>query len=100
MAERRSLNHSMDDNDVHPKVVAEFEDSALLKVFGQSGLGIIPIPSAIEREVKSQYGMQLVGRVEEVVDRFFAISVENRVHHPAALAIVKQARSKIFDNQE
>lgn len=99
-AVRRSLNHWMDDNDLHPKIVAEFEDSALLKVFGQSGLGIIPIPTAIEKEVKTQYGMQLVGRVEDVVDRFFAISVEKRVHHPAALAIVKQARSKIFDTRE
>lgn len=96
---RRSLNHWMDDNDLHPKIVAEFEDSALLKVFGQSGLGIVPVPTAIEKEVKTQYGMQLVGRVEEVVDRFFAISVEKRVHHPAVLAIVKQARSKIFDTE-
>lgn len=99
-AVRRALNHWMDDNDVHPQIVAEFEDSALLRVFGQSGLGIIPIPTAIEKEVKSQYGMQLVGRLEDVVDRFFAISVEKRVHHPAVLAIVKQARSKIFDNKE
>jgi len=96
-AVRRSLNHWMDDNDIHPKIVAEFEDSALLKVFGQSGLGIVPIPTAIEKEVKSQYSMQLVGRLDEIVDRFFAISVEKRVHHPAVLAIVKQARSKIFD---
>ena len=98
-AVRRALNHWMDDNDVHPKIVAEFEDSALLKVFGQSGLGIVPIPMAIEKEVKTQYGMQLVGRLEDVVERFFAISVEKRVHHPAVLAIVKQARSKIFENE-
>ena len=99
-AVRRALNHWMDDNDVHPKVVAEFEDSALLKVFGQSGLGIVPIPTAIEKEVKSQYGMQLVGRLDDVVERFFAISVEKRVHHPAVLAIVKQARSQIFENTD
>lgn len=96
-AVRRSLNHWLDDNDIHPKIVAEFEDSALLKVFGQSGLGIVPVPTAIEKEVKKQYEMQLVGRLDEVVDRFFAISVEKRVHHPAVQAIVKQARSKIFD---
>ena len=97
-AVRRSLNHWLDDNDIHPQIVAEFEDSALLKVFGQSGLGIVPIPTAIEKEVISQYGMQLVGRLEDVIDRFYAISVEKRVHHPATLAIVKQARSKIFDS--
>lgn len=98
-AVRRALNHWMDDNDVHPTIVAEFEDSALLKVFGQSGLGIVPVPTAIEREVKSQYGMQLVGRLDDVIERFYAISVEKRVHHPAVLAIVKQARSKIFEQQ-
>ena len=57
----------------------------------------MPIPTAIEKEVKKQYGMQLVGRLDDVVDKFYAISVEKRVHHPATLAIVKQARSKIFD---
>ena len=96
-AVRRSLNHWLDDNDIHPQIIAEFEDSALLKVFGQSGLGIVPIPTAIEKEVVAQYGMQLVGRLEDVIDRFYAISVEKRVHHPAVLAIVQQARSKIFE---
>lgn len=97
-AVRRALNQWLDDHDIHPHVVAEFEDSALLKVFGQSGLGIVPIPTAIEDEVKKQYGMHLVGRLDDVVDKFYAISVEKRVHHPAVLAIVKQARSKIFDH--
>lgn len=96
-AVRRSLNLWLDDHDIHPRVVAEFEDSALLKVFGQSGLGIVPIPTAIENEVKKQYDMHLVGRLDSVVDRFYAISVEKRVHHPAVLAIVKQARNTIFD---
>lgn len=94
---RKSFNHWLDDNGIHPQIVAEFEDSALLKVFGQSGLGIVPIPTAIEKAVKKQYGMSVVGRLEEIIDRFYAISVEKRVHHPAVLAIVNQARSKIFD---
>ena len=97
-AVRRSLGIWLDDHGIHPRIVAEFEDSALLKVFGQSGLGIVPIPTAIEKEVRKQYGMVLVGRLDEVIDRFFAISVEKRVHHPAVVAIVKQARSKIFDH--
>ncbi|MEM7313154.1 MAG: LysR family transcriptional regulator, partial [Planctomycetota bacterium] len=96
-AVRRTLNQWLDDHDIHPRVVAEFEDSGLLKVFGQSGRGIVPIPTAIEKEVKKQYGMQLVGRLEDVIDKFYAISVEKRVQHPATQAILKQARSKIFD---
>ncbi len=96
-AVRRTLNQWLDDHDIHPHIVAEFEDSALLKVFGQSGLGLVPVPTAIESEVKQQYRMQLVGRLADVIDRFYAISVEKRVHHPAVLAIVKQARNKIFE---
>ncbi len=95
---RRALNVWLDEHDIHPQIVAEFEDSALLKVFGQSGLGIIPVPTAIEKEVKKQYNLQIVGRLDEVIDTFYAISVEKRVQHPAVLAIVKQARSKMFDH--
>ena len=96
-AVRRALNVWLDDQGIHPHIVAEFEDSALLKVFGQSGLGVVPIPTAIEKEVRKQNNLSLVGRLDEVIDRFYAISVEKRVHHPAVAAIVKQARSQIFD---
>ena len=95
---RRSLDRWMDDHNVFPEVVAEFEDSALLKVFGQAGIGIFPVPTAIEHLVKKQYGVWLVGRVPEVLDTFYAISVEKRVQHDATLRIVKQARNKLFDN--
>ena len=97
-AMRRALNRWLRERDANPYIVAEFQDSALLKVFGQSGKGIVPIPTAIEREVKNQYGLHLVGRIPEVRDKFYAISVEKRVLHPAVLAIVKQARSKIFED--
>ncbi len=96
-AVRRSLDRWMDEREVFPEIVAEFEDSALLKVFGQAGEGIFPVPSAIENIVKKQYGVWLVGRIPEVLDRFYAISVEKRVHHEATLRIVKQARSKLFE---
>ena len=87
----------MDDNDIFPDIVAEFEDSALLKVFGQAGEGVFPIPTAIESLIKKQYGVQLVGRIPEVLDKFYAISAEKRVHHEATLLVVKQARNKLFD---
>ena len=96
-AVRRALNQWLDDKQIRPRIVAEFEDSALLKVFGQSGFGIVPVPMAIENEVKKQYQMHLVGRLPDVIDKFYAISVEKRVHHPATLAIVQQARSAMFD---
>lgn len=96
-AVRRSLDIWMDQNEIYPDIIAEFEDSALLKVFGQAGEGIFPVPTAIENLVKKQYGVRLVGRIPEVLDKFYAISAEKRVHHDATLLVVKQARNKLFE---
>ena len=96
-AVRRSLDIWMDENEIFPDIIAEFEDSALLKVFGQAGEGIFPVPTAIENLVKKQYGVHLVGRIPEVLDKFYAISAEKRVHHDATLLVVKQARNKLFE---
>ena len=95
-AVRRALTKWLDDREIHPQIVAEFQDSALLNVFGQSGEGVFPVPTAIEDEVRKQYQVQLVGRLDDVQDSFYAISVEKRVHQPAVLAIIKQARGTIF----
>jgi LysR family transcriptional activator of nhaA len=96
-AVRRSLDLWMDDKGIFPEIVAEFEDSALLKVFGQAGEGIFPVPTAIEARIRKQYGVQLVGRIPEVLDKFYAISAEKRVQHGATLLVVNQARNKLFD---
>jgi LysR family transcriptional regulator, transcriptional activator of nhaA len=96
LALRRSLNHWLDRHDLKPHVVAEFEDSALMKVFGGDGLGIFAAPSAIEGQVIAQYGVQLLGRTDEVRERFYAISVERRLKNPAVLAISEAARHEIF----
>ena len=96
-AVRRSLDIWMDENEIFPDIIAEFEDSALLKVFGQAGEGIFPVPTAIENLVKKQYGVHLVGRIPQVLDKFYAISAEKRVHHDATLLVVKQARNELFE---
>jgi LysR family transcriptional activator of nhaA len=96
-AVRRSLDVWMDDNGIVPDIVAEFEDSALLKVFGQAGEGIFPVPTAIEALIKKQFGVQLVGQIPEVLDKFYAISAEKRVQHEATRLVVKQARNKLFE---
>ena len=95
---RRSLDRWMEDRKVFPEIVAELEDSALLKVFGQAGQGVFPVPSVIEDIVKKQYGVWLVGRIPEVLDTFYVISVEKRVQHEAAIRIMNQARNKLFEN--
>jgi LysR family transcriptional activator of nhaA len=93
---RRSLNQWFDRNAIKPRVVAEFEDSALLKVFGGDGVGLFPAPTVVENEVVSQYGVELLGRVEEVRERFYAISAERRLKHPAVVAISDAARHDLF----
>lgn len=99
-AVRRSLDIWLDEHEIFPEIIAEFEDSALLKVFGQHGEGIFPIPTAIEGKIKKQYGVHLVGRIPDVLDKFYAISAEKRVHHPATSVIVKQARNQLFEQSE
>jgi len=93
---RRALEHWFDSEDIRPSVVGEFEDSALLKVFGQAGVGLFATPTVIEKEVQRQYGVRVVGRLESVRERYYAISVEKKVKHPAVVAIADEARQKLF----
>jgi LysR family transcriptional activator of nhaA len=93
---RRALDVWFEDQGLRPSIVAEVEDSALLKVLGQDGLGVFPAASAIEQQVKEQYGVQVVGRLPTVRERFYAITVERRLKHPAVVAISKAARQELF----
>ena len=72
--------------------VADFDDSALMKVFGQAGAGIFIIPTPIAKEVAKQYGAWIVGSTDEVREQYFAISVERRISHPAVSAVTEAAR--------
>ena len=92
---RRALDQWFAAREVRPAVVAEFEDGALLKVFGQSGLGLFPGPTVLEREIRRQYGVVAAGRLPDVRERFYAISVERRLKHPAVVAISEAARTTL-----
>ena len=81
---------------IQPRIVGEFDDSALMKAFGQSGIGIFIAPSIIADEVQRQYGVKLIGQTDDVVERFYAISVERRLTHPAVLAVTEAARQALF----
>jgi LysR family transcriptional activator of nhaA len=94
---RRSLEQWFDETDIRPEVAHEFEDSALLKVFGQAGAGMIAVPTPIADEVGRQYSLKPIGRIHEVTERFYAISVERRLKHPAVLAISEAARANLFE---
>lgn len=93
---RRALDQWFSRNGIQPRIVAEFEDSALLKVFGGDGAGLFFAPSVVEREVCKQFGVQVVGHLTEVRERFYAVSVERRLKHPAVLAITDAARHQLF----
>ena len=95
-AVRTSLEHWFQDLDIRPRAVASFDDSALLKVFGSTGTGVFAAPSAIEDEVVRQYRVRPVGRVDEVRERFYAVSIERRLRHPAVRAISQGAREALF----
>ncbi len=93
---RRSLNQWFARHQVEPHVVAEFEDSALLKEFGANGVGIFAAPSIVESEIVRQYGVVAIGRAEQVRESFYAVSIERRLKHPAVLAITDAARQELF----
>lgn len=93
---RRYLEQWFDENDLSPDIMHEFEDSAVLKVFGQAGHGLFVTPSAVEDHVVSHYGVKVVGQIEKVREKFYAISVERRLKHPAVVAISEAAKTELF----
>lgn len=93
---RRSLDHWFDALGVRPRIVGEFEDSALLKQFGQHGEGLFVGPSAVDDDIIQQFGVHVVGRTTEVVERFYAITVQRKLKHPAVRAIREKAHEALF----
>jgi LysR family transcriptional regulator, transcriptional activator of nhaA len=81
---------------LHPRVVGEFNDGALMKAFGRHGDGVFLSPSVVEEETARQYGVQIIGRSDELVEEFYAISVERRITHPGVAAITQVARDALF----
>lgn len=92
---RRTLDHWFESHAIRPNVRGEFEDSALLKVFGQSGVGLFIAPSVIEAEIKAQYDVRVVGRLVGVKEHFCAISMERTIKHPAVAVLTDTARKRL-----
>ena len=93
---RRALNEWFDSLNIRPKVNAELDDAALVKILGEAGLGVFAAPDVVEKEIRQRYRVQLVGRAKEIRQRFYAISIERKIKHPAVLAICEVARKHIF----
>ena len=97
---REGLERWFESLHLKPMIVAEFEDSALTQEFGRNGYGIFAVPSVIENEVQRQQEVAVVGRTDAVRERFYAISYERIVKHPAVTAITRTARRNFFVAQK
>jgi LysR family transcriptional regulator, transcriptional activator of nhaA len=95
---RRTLDQWLDQQDVRPVLVGEFEDYALLREFARAGHGFAPVPVVQEAQFRREYGFQRVGAARPVTAQFFAISLERRIRHPAVAAVVAGARSLFTAN--
>ena len=92
-AVRQRLSAWLEKYNVIPNIIAEFDDSALLKSFGQEGYGVFTAPTLIEDTIMSQYHVKIVGRTEEFKEHYYVISPERRLKHPAILEIVNAANN-------
>jgi len=93
---QRSLTHWFDARGIRPRIVGEFQDGALMESFGEAGVGVFPAPEAVESEVRAAYGVERVGVLEGVRERYWALTVERKLRHPAVVVITETARSELF----
>lgn len=85
-----------EDERLRPRIVGEFDDSALMLAFGQAGAGFFAAPTAIERELVARHDVAVVGRIDSVRDQVYAISNERKLSHPIVAAICRFAQHDIF----
>jgi LysR family transcriptional activator of nhaA len=94
---RRGIEDWFERQDISPRIVAEFEDSALLKVFGGEGVGVFPAPDVMRKEIEQMYGVSYVGTTKTVVESYYAISPERKLKHPIVLQLIESARQNLID---
>ena len=93
---RRSVDQWMTTLDVSVHVVGEFDDTALMKVFAEAGLGFVPAPSVIESDLAEKFRLYPLCPIIGATESFYAISIERRLRHPAIAAITDLARQRLF----
>ena len=95
-AMRRRFEFWLAMHQIRPRIVGEFDDSALTTAFGREGRGIFMAPAVLERETCAQHGVRVLGRTDDLVEQFYAISVERRITHACVEAITAAARDRLF----
>ena len=93
---RRGLDQWFEVEGLHPRIVGEFDDSALLKTFGQHGHGFFAAPANLASEIERQYQVKRLGLAKGVRERIYALTLDRRLRHPAVLAISEAARERVF----
>ena len=93
---RQQLEGWLAQHQIRPRVVGEFDDGALMTAFGREGRGVFMSPAVLEQETVAQHGVEVIGRTSELVEEFFAVSVERRITHPCVAAITQAARGRLF----
>lgn len=93
---RQQLDGWLAQYQIQPRIVGEFDDGALMTAFGREGRGVFMSPSVLEDETVAHYGVEVIGRTDALVEAFYAISVEQRIKHPAVAAITEAARGQLF----
>lgn len=91
---RNRLDQWFESLGIRPDIVGEFQDSALLKTFGRSGLGMFPAPTNLVPDIEKQFGARPVGKIDSVQEEFYAISNERKIQHPALEAMLAATSAK------
>lgn len=93
---RQQLEGWLTKHQIFPQVIGEFDDAALLKAFGREGRGAFMAPTVLEDETVAQFGVEVMGRTADLVEDFYAVSVERRITHPCVVAITDAAQAQLF----
>tara|TARA_B100002019_G_C21160489_1_gene543041 strand:- start:691 stop:999 length:309 start_codon:yes stop_codon:yes gene_type:complete len=89
---RHALTSWLETEQLYPKIVAEFDDTALLKLFGSEDFGVFCAPSAIAEHVEAQYDVHCIGNAPSLNERYYAITGKSRADYTISKAIVEKAR--------
>lgn len=89
---RRGIEDWFEEENISPSTIAEFEDSALMKVFGGEGVGVFPAPEVMRSEIEEMYGVKRIGNAASVMESYYAISPERKLKHPIVLQLIESAR--------
>ncbi len=94
---RRLLDQWLDRRELHPRIIGEFQDAAQLQSFGAHGHGLFPAPLNVRADLEEQFEVELLGVVDGIHEKFYAITIARTVKHPSIVTLFEAAREHMFD---